>query len=100
MSTIVIDPINRIEGHLKVESKVEGGKVKEARTSGTLFRGFEIFLQGRSPLDAPIITQRVCGFQCRRSSPHLAGQVSLGGCDAGHCQIRANDAFFTELRGP
>ncbi len=61
MSKIVIDPVNRIEGHLKIEATVDGGEVKEARSSGTLFRGFEIFLQGRSPLDAQRITQRVCG---------------------------------------
>jgi hydrogenase large subunit len=61
MSTIVIDPISRIEGHLKIEAVVESGEVKEARSSGTLFRGFEVFLQGRSPFDAVFITQRICG---------------------------------------
>ena len=58
---IVIDPVTRIEGHLKIEVTVDGGKVKEARTTGTLFRGFEIILKGRHPLDAPRLTQRVCG---------------------------------------
>lgn len=61
MPTITIDPITRIEGHLKIETVVEGGEVKEARSSGTLFRGFEIILQGRDPRDAQQITQRVCG---------------------------------------
>jgi len=61
MSKIVIDPVTRIEGHLKIEVTVDGGEVKEARSSGTLFRGFEIFLRGRHPLDAQRITQRVCG---------------------------------------
>jgi len=61
MATINIDPITRIEGHLKVEVVVDGGVVKEARCSGTLYRGFEQILIGRHPLDAPIITQRVCG---------------------------------------
>ena len=61
MSKIVIDPVSRIEGHLKLEVTIDGGAVKEARSSGTLFRGFEIFLRGRSPLDAQRITQRVCG---------------------------------------
>ena len=61
MSKIVIDPVSRIEGHLKLEVTIDGGTVKEARSSGTLFRGFEIFLRGRSPLDAQRITQRVCG---------------------------------------
>jgi hydrogenase large subunit len=61
MGKIVIDPITRIEGHLKVEAVVEGGEVKEARSSGTLFRGFEIILRGRDPRDAQRITQRICG---------------------------------------
>lgn len=61
MGTIVIDPITRIEGHLKIECVVENGVVKEARSSGMLFRGFELILQGRDPRDAQIITQRICG---------------------------------------
>ncbi len=59
--TIVIDPITRIEGHMRFEAVVDGGKVREARVAGTLFRGFENILQGRSPLDAVRLTQRVCG---------------------------------------
>jgi hydrogenase large subunit len=58
---IIIDPITRIEGHLKVEAVVEDGEVKEARSSGTLFRGFELILKGRDPRDAQRITQRICG---------------------------------------
>lgn len=61
MEKIIIDPVTRIEGHLKVEVLLDGGEVKEARTSGTLFRGFEIILKGRDPRDASQITQRVCG---------------------------------------
>ncbi|UCH34305.1 MAG: nickel-dependent hydrogenase large subunit [Armatimonadota bacterium] len=61
MATINIDPVTRIEGHLKVEVVTDGGEVKEARCSGTLYRGFEQIMVGRDPLDAPIITQRVCG---------------------------------------
>jgi len=57
----VIDPITRIEGHLRIEIDVEDGMVKDAWSSGTLFRGFEMFLKGRDPRDAWIITQRVCG---------------------------------------
>lgn len=59
--SIVIDPLTRIEGHLRVEAEVENGKVKEARCVGTLFRGLEIILQGRNPFDAPHFTQRTCG---------------------------------------
>ena len=61
-STIItIDPVTRIEGHMKVEAVVDGGRVKEARCCGTLFRGFENILVGRHPLDAVRLTQRVCG---------------------------------------
>ncbi len=58
---IVIDPITRIEGHLKVEAVVDGGVVKEARSSGMLWRGIEQILHGRDPVDAQRITQRICG---------------------------------------
>jgi hydrogenase large subunit len=62
MSTkISIDPVTRIEGHMKIEATVDGGVVKDARCSGTLFRGIEIILQGRDPRDAQRIAQRVCG---------------------------------------
>lgn len=61
MGKIVIDPITRIEGHLKIEVEVEDGRVKEARSSGTLFRGLESIMQGRDPRDAPLIAQRICG---------------------------------------
>jgi len=61
MSKIVIDPITRIEGHLKIEATVEDGVVKDAKSSGMLFRGFEILLGGHDPYDAQHITQRICG---------------------------------------
>lgn len=61
MSKITIDPVTRIEGHLKIEVTVDGGVITEAKSSGTMFRGFEIILQGRDPLDAPHYTQRICG---------------------------------------
>ncbi|HOO57522.1 MAG TPA: nickel-dependent hydrogenase large subunit [bacterium] len=59
--TLVIDPVTRLEGHMKIEVKVDGGKVVEAKSSGTMFRGFEIILRGRDPRDAQQITQRICG---------------------------------------
>ncbi|HJX35064.1 MAG TPA: nickel-dependent hydrogenase large subunit, partial [Desulfatiglandales bacterium] len=61
MAKIIIDPITRIEGHLRIEATVENGEVKDARSSGTLFRGLELILKGRDPRDAQRITQRVCG---------------------------------------
>ncbi|HJW88119.1 MAG TPA: nickel-dependent hydrogenase large subunit [Dehalococcoidia bacterium] len=61
MGKIVIDPVTRIEGHLKIEAVVENGKVKETRSSGLLFRGIEVILRGRDPRDAQAYTQRICG---------------------------------------
>ncbi|MBI5287227.1 MAG: nickel-dependent hydrogenase large subunit [Deltaproteobacteria bacterium] len=59
--TIIIDPITRIEGHLKIEVNVDKGKVVDAKSSGTLWRGFERILIGRDPRDPVILTQRICG---------------------------------------
>ncbi len=56
-----IDPITRIEGHLGIDVKVKNGKVTDAWSSGTLFRGIEKILIGRDPADAPTFTQRSCG---------------------------------------
>ena len=61
MSKITIDPLTRIEGHLKIEAIVENGVVKETKSSGMLFRGFELLLKGREPYDAQHLTQRICG---------------------------------------
>lgn len=61
MSRIVIDPITRIEGHLKIDTVVEDGVVKQVQSSGNLFRGIELILRGRDPRDAQVITQRICG---------------------------------------
>ncbi len=58
---IVVDPITRIEGHLKITVEVENGKVVDAWSSGTMARGFEILLKGRDPRDAPFVTSRFCG---------------------------------------
>ena len=58
---IAIDPMTRIEGHLKIEAVVDNKKVVEAKAEGTLYRGFEQILVGRNPLDAVQISQRFCG---------------------------------------
>lgn len=58
---IIIDPITRIEGHLKIEVEIENGRVKDAWTSGTMFRGIEMMLKGRDPQDAHHFVQRSCG---------------------------------------
>ncbi|MCL4186808.1 MAG: nickel-dependent hydrogenase large subunit [Rhodobacteraceae bacterium] len=62
MSTrIVIDPITRIEGHLRIDVEVDAGRVTKAWSSGQMWRGIEVILQGRDPRDAWAITQRICG---------------------------------------
>ena len=61
MTRIVVDPVTRIEGHLRVEAEVDGGAVKEAWSSSTMFRGIELILRGRDPRDAWVFAQRICG---------------------------------------
>ena len=61
MTRIAIDPVTRIEGHLRVEAEVDGGKVSQAWSSGTMFRGIELILHGRDPREAWIWAQRICG---------------------------------------
>jgi [NiFe] hydrogenase large subunit/hydrogenase large subunit len=61
MTHVVIDPVTRIEGHLRVEAEVDGGVVQNAWSSSTMFRGVEIILKGRDPRDAWAFTQRICG---------------------------------------
>ena len=61
MTHVVVDPVTRIEGHLRIEAEVDGGRVKEAWSSSTMFRGVELILKGRDPRDAWAFTQRICG---------------------------------------
>jgi len=58
---IVVDPITRIEGHLRIEAQVEDGQIVDAWSVGTMWRGIEKILQGRDPRDAWYWTQRFCG---------------------------------------
>ena len=58
---LVLDPVTRIEGHLRIEASVAEGMISEAWASGTMFRGMELVLQGRDPRDAWVFTQRICG---------------------------------------
>ena len=52
---------SRIEGHLRIDAEVDGGKITKAWSSGQMWRGIEVILQGRDPRDAWIFTQRICG---------------------------------------
>jgi [NiFe] hydrogenase large subunit/hydrogenase large subunit len=59
MAKLSIDPVTRIEGHLRIEAQVEGGVVTDAWSSSTMFRGMELVLQGRDPRDAWVFAQRI-----------------------------------------
>jgi hydrogenase large subunit len=61
MPRVVVDPITRIEGHLRIEVMEEGGRITNAWASATQFRGIETILEGRDPRDAWAFTQRICG---------------------------------------
>ena len=61
MTHVVVDPVTRIEGHLRIEAEVDGGAVRDAWSSSTMFRGVEIILKGRDPRDAWAFTHRICG---------------------------------------
>jgi hydrogenase large subunit len=80
MARSVIDPLTRIEGHLRVECEVQDGKITDAWVSGTLFRGMELVLKGRQPTDAYYVAQRICGV-CPISHGHastMASEDALG----------------------
>ncbi len=61
MAKIVVDPVTRIEGHLRIEAEVKDGKITNAWSSSTMFRGLEKILIGRDPREAWTFAQRICG---------------------------------------
>ena len=80
MTRSVIDPITRIEGHLRVEMEVENGVVADAWVSGGCFRGMELVVQNRTPEVRPQIVERICGV-CPVSHAHassIAGDKAYG----------------------
>ena len=80
MTRSVIDPITRIEGHLRVEMEVENGVVADAWVSGGCFRGMEMVVENRTPEDAAQIVERICGV-CPVSHAHassIAGDKAYG----------------------
>jgi Ni,Fe-hydrogenase I large subunit len=85
MARILIDPITRIEGHLSIEIDVQDGKVREAKSIGDMFRGFERLLVGRNPLDANQLTQRICGV-CP-----ISHGIASSKCLEGAFGIKPND---------
>ena len=80
MTRSVIDPITRIEGHMRAEMEVQGGKVVDAWVSGGSFRGMEKVVENRKPEDAAQIVQRICGV-CPVSHSHsstIAAEKAYG----------------------
>lgn len=92
----VVDPVTRIEGHLKVTLQIDNavnGTVTNAWLAGNMFRGFENFLVGREPLDAAFITQRVCGV-C--PTAHAMSAV-LAMDDAANVQATPNGTLMRNI---
>ena len=94
MKKVVIDPITRIEGHLRAEVEVdESGVVREAYVSGQLFRGIEIILKDRDPRDAGLMAGRICGV-CTNS--HFRGAV-MAVEDAYSLEVPTNAEIIRDL---
>jgi hydrogenase large subunit len=92
-SITIVDPVSRIEGHMKIAIEIDQNKIIDAKVSGTLFRGFENILQGRVPDDAPLLTQRICGV-----CPISHGQASASAVeDAAKWQAPANIKLLRNL---
>lgn len=80
MKSKIINPLTRISGLLEIEVEIEGRMIVEAKSSGVLFRGYEIMLNGRPPLDAIYFTQRICGIcsTAHSTAASLALEEALG----------------------
>lgn len=61
MARLVVDPVTRIEGHLRIEAELSDGAIADAWSSGTMWRGIETILTGRDPRAAWYFAQRICG---------------------------------------
>jgi hydrogenase large subunit len=99
MARIVVDPITRIEGHLRIEAVVENGVITDAFSAGTMVRGFEKILKGRDPRDAWAFTERACGV-C--TTVHALASVrtvedALGITVPRNAEIIRNLMFCTQL---
>jgi hydrogenase large subunit len=93
MARIVVDPITRIEGHLRIEATVENGVITDAWSSGTMVRGFEKILKGRDPRDAWAFTERACGVCTTVHAPASVRTVE----DALEISVPANAELIRNL---
>ena len=93
MSRLVLGPFNRVEGDLEVQLEVQDGRVVEARVNAPMFRGFEIMLAGRDPIDALTIVPRICGI-CSVSQSVAAAKALA---DASGAVMPANGLHATNL---
>jgi hydrogenase large subunit len=95
MSKITIDPVSRIEGHLRVDVEEQGGRVTEARCGGTLARGLELIFAGRDPRDIPILAQRICGVcpQAHATASAMAMDDAFGIAD----QVPPNGRLLRDI---
>jgi uptake hydrogenase large subunit len=98
VTRLVAGPFNRVEGDLQLTLDVEDGVIAEARVTTTLYRGFELLLRGRPPLDALVIAPRICGI-CSLSQS-LAAAAALRAAAAGEAApngaLAANIAHAAE----
>ena len=62
VTRLILGPFNRVEGDLEVQLEVTDGRVTQARVSASMYRGFEVILLGRDPMDAMTIAPRICGI--------------------------------------
>jgi len=93
MSRLILGPFNRVEGDLEVQLEVQEGRVVEARVNAPMFRGFEIMLVGRDPIDALTIVPRICGI-CSVSQSVAAAKALADACGV---VVPANGLHATNL---
>ena len=93
MARITIDPVTRIEGHLRIDVEVDGGSVQKAWASCTMWRGIETILQGRDPREGWVFAQRFCGV-C--TTVHAMASVRAVE-DALQLEIPANAQYIRNL---
>jgi len=93
LARITIDPITRIEGHLRIDVEVDGGSVQKAWASCTMWRGIETILRGRDPREGWVFAQRFCGV-C--TTVHAMSSVRAVE-DALQLEIPANAQYIRNL---